>query len=117
MEGRCITEASVGRSTPTITIAATNREHFVSYVGALMNQLAHIPQEPSRSEVRHNVDELQRKERVERELVATASHLGPFAEFHPTRARAVEELPKNLYRSNTGFFINKQAVEIKLDKK
>lgn len=87
-----------------------------SYAGVLKSRIAHAPHSPSKSEVVANVDLLRRQERVEPELVAAASNLGRYAEFHPTKARLGEELPDNLYRSSAGFLINKQAVAVKLDK-
>lgn len=87
-----------------------------SYAGVLRGRLAHAPRDPSRSEEQALAKKLKMQERVEPELVAAASHLGQFAKFHPTRASPGEELPHNLYRSSTGFLINKQGVEVKLDK-
>lgn len=57
-----------------------------SYAGVL-KKLAHAPCAPTSSEDKLNAENLKRKERVEPELVAAASNLGRFAEFHPTQAR------------------------------
>lgn len=88
----------------------------MSYAGALTGRLAHAPCIPTSSEDKLAAERLKKQERVEPELVAAASHFGKYAEFHPTKARLGEELPANLYRSNAGFLINKQAVAVKLDK-
>lgn len=88
----------------------------LSYAGALTSKLAHAPCEPRMSENQRRAEDLRRKERVEPELVAAASHFGRDAEFHSTKARPGEELPNNLYRSSAGFLINKQAMAVKLDK-
>lgn len=87
-----------------------------SYAQILRTKLGHAPVMPTRSEDQKNAETMRRQECVEPELVAAASYLGRFAEFHPTRASPGEELLDNLYRSSAGFFINKQAVEVKLDK-
>lgn len=87
-----------------------------SYACVLACKLTHAPRTPSKSGDLINAENLPRKERVERELVATTSHFGRFVEFHPTKARLKEELQDTLYTSNVKFLINKQVVEVKLDK-
>lgn len=83
----------------------------------LKGKLSHAPYEPSSSEDQARAEILRRQKRVQLDFVTAMSHFGCFAEFDPTEARPGEELPTKMYKSNPRFLINKQVMEIKLDKK
>lgn len=109
-------EPGATRPASSVEMGEQGRSPSESYAGVLKGRLAHAPRDPSKAEEQALAEKLKLQERVEPELVAAASHLGQHAKFHPTRASLGEELPDNLYRSSTGFLINKSGVEVKLDK-
>ena len=78
--------------------------------------LAHAPVKLTTEEGRSLAEKMQRHERVEPELVATATHLGQHAALHPMKATKGEQLLDGLERSSVGILINKKAIRVSFDK-
>ena len=87
-----------------------------SYASTVKANLAHAPMKLTKDEGRMLVEKLKRHERVEPELVATATHVGQHAAIHPMKATEGEQLPEGLERSNVGILINKKAIRVSFDK-
>ena len=79
-----------------------------SYVSMLKSHLAHTLVRPSKEEEQSIVEKLQRHERMESELVVTATHFGKHVLLHPIKTTLGEQPLNGLFYYSSGFLINKK---------
>jgi hypothetical protein len=86
-----------------------------SYASTLKLHLAHSPVRPSKEEEQSIAEKLRRHERMEPELVVTATHFGKHALLHSTKTTPGEQSLDDLFHCSFGFLINKKAWVVTLN--
>lgn len=89
----------------------------VSYADKLWVEMEHTPIEPPRSKIIHEQVEAAKDDAVEPDLIVVVTNMGKFSKIHPTKATPGETLLEGFFRSNMGFLLSNEVVEVQVNQK
>jgi hypothetical protein len=98
-----------------IDLVKEKGEVMASYADTLKAKVAHAPTELSKEEKDKLIAKTARNDTIEPELVAAVASMGKHATFHPTMAVDGEQLPEGFVRSCSGFLVNTNVREVKVN--
>lgn len=88
---------------------------MATYADALKEKVAHAPTVLSKKEREELTTKTIRDDTIKPELVAAVASMGKHATFHPTVAITGEQLPEGFVRSCSGFLVNTNVCEVKVN--